>query len=181
MNIRYSSRSFLGLIALGIVSFCPLSAKEIFNAPLGYPSKGFDYTTVKTVSFLFSGHQDIDVDAMVKSLAKGKVDVIVTGKTSLEGEAMSPGLSTYVVIERNIKEKSWLVTINTCVNGVATKGTTVDGEPYRSSILVAGDVLVFIDATEQKEVERAIAAELQKFVDKLTTSSQTKPKLFVVH
>src|SRR5262249_7875355 len=127
--IWYSSRSLLGLIVYGI-AFCPIDAKEIFDVPSYYFSRNFDFATVKTVSFFFPDDKDIDVDAIIKTAAQGKADVIITGKTSIEGAALSPNLSVYVQITKNIKEKSWLVTIDSSVSGVATRALSLDGNPY---------------------------------------------------
>ncbi len=174
------TRPFLGLIIFGTSLFSVLSAKEIFDVPFSYPSRGFDYKTVKTVSIYFSGNKDFDIDAMITSVAKDKADVVITGKTSLEGEALSPNLLTTVIVERNVEQKSWLVTIDTSINGIASSATYTDGKPYRSNISISGRVLVFVDATS-KEVEAGIQAHLQNLIQQITNSNQTKPKLFVIH
>lgn len=157
-----------------------LNAKELFNDSLGYPSSDFDYSGIKTVSFFFSGNKDIDIDRIVKSLAKGKAEVIVTGETSLEGEALSPNLATHIIVQKKAQEKSWLVSIDTSVSGEA-KSFSKDESPFRGPISISGQVLVFVDSTDPKEVERAISANIEGLIKKVTSAGSTKPKFFVVH
>ena len=168
-------------MVLGITSFCNLNAKEVFDINFCYPSQGFDYGSVNTISFFFYGNKEMDVDAIVTSLAKEKADVVITGKTSLEGAALSPNISTFIIVERNTKEKSWLVTIDSDVNGVATKSVALDGEPYRGSISILGRVLVFTDPLKPKEIEDAISSHLQNMTDKVLGTTKARPKFFVVH
>jgi len=122
----------------------------------------------------------LDGDALIKSLAKGKADIVITGKISIEGEALSLSITTYVIVHRNEEEKSRLVTINAYVRGIATKVLGTDGEKYNGDIIISENVLVFIDP-QSKEVENAISSRLQSFIEKITSSSKTKPKFFVVH
>jgi hypothetical protein len=156
-----------------------LSAKEIFD--FAFPAiTDFDYSTVKTASFFFPGNKEIDVDRMIKSLAKGKADVVVTGKTSIEGEALSPGLTTFIIVQENREERSWLVTINSYVSGVARKSITTDGEQLQGNITIASRSLVFDQNTQPKELERAISLHLRALIDKITSASKAKPKFFIV-
>ncbi|MES2122058.1 MAG: hypothetical protein V4492_04680, partial [Chlamydiota bacterium] len=89
----------------------------MFDVSFPLSSSSFDYGTVESVSFFFSGLGDVAVDPMIESLAKGKAEVIVTGKESLEGPAMSPGLSVRVTGIRNADGKSLLVKIESRVSG----------------------------------------------------------------
>jgi hypothetical protein len=155
------------------VSVHSLNAKELFNVSLGYPSSDFDYRGIKTVSFFISGDKEIDIDRIVKSLAKGKAEVIITGETSIEGEALSPNLAAHIIVHKKAQEKSWLVSIDTSVSGEA--------KAFRGPISISGQVLVFVDSTDPKEVERAISANLEGLIKKVTSACSTKPKFFVVH
>ncbi len=179
--IWHSSRPLLGLICWGIITACTLDAKEVFNASFPCASQGFDYGSVETVSFFFSGEEKMNVDAMVKSLVKEKADVVITGENSIEGAALSPSISTYITFQRNNEEKSCLVTITSYVSALATKAKSVDGDPYRGGIMISGYTLVFVDPITPKEMERAISDHLQQSIDKIISSRKTKPKFFVVH
>ncbi len=179
-SIWHSARSLLGLVVFVISTCGSLNAKEIFD--FAFPeASDFDYGAVKTASFFFPGNREIDIDHMIKSLAKGKANVVVTGKTSIEGEALSPGLSTFVVVQQNEEEKAWLVTINSYVSGVALKFTTKDGEEFQGKITVASRSLVFDETVQPKEIEKAISLHLRALIDKITSSNKTKPKFFIVH
>jgi hypothetical protein len=155
-------------------------AKEIFDLPFCCASPDFDYGAVKTVSFFFPGNKEIDIDALVKPLIKRKGELIVTGKSSIEGAALSPDIAVYIIVKRN-DEKAAVVNISANVNGMATKAVSTNGEKYSGSITISGDTLVFAPGVELKEIEKSLSTHLQSFIDKILDSSKTKPKFFLVH
>lgn len=165
-------------LLLSLISLCPLQAKEVFNIQ---SSRAFDYSQVSSVSFFFAGMKEIDVDHLVKSIAKEKADVVITGDSGLEGAALSSCMTTFVTAYNNASEKSWLITFESSISGVAATGLATDKRPYRGSIPISTDVLVLADAMGSKEMELAISSYLQKLSDKITSANKTKPKFFVVH
>lgn len=179
--IGYCLGFFLGLVVIVMTPIASLGAKEIFDIPFHCSYRDFDYRTVQTASFVFYGDKELDIDAIIKSIARDKAEVVIAGKPSIEGAAWSPSLTTFVSIDRNVEEKSWLVTINTFVHGVATKALGCDGEPFRGIISLSARVLAFVDSEERNEVEKAITVHLQDLADKITGTTNKKPKFFVVH
>lgn len=177
-NIWHPPRSLLGLILVGMIFSPFLAAEETFDVSLVNALSGFDYKAVNSTSFFFTGTGEMDVDSIVKSIGKGKADVLITGKNGVEGESLSPDLSIYISVDRNTEQKSCLVKIEACVNGVSTRALATGGTPYRSYIPVWGRILVF---TDSKEIEPAISSHLKTLVNKMTEGKEKKPKFFVVH
>lgn len=180
-TIWHPTRSIIKLIVVGSILCGSLNAKELFDVSFGSSASDFDYGSVKTVSFFFPINKEIDADAMIRSLAKEKADVISTGKTSIEGKALSPDLKVYVLTTRNSEEKSTLVMIQAYVTGVATKARAASGKKYRGDIVVSEDSLVFTDMQKPDEIQNALSSHLKSLIDKITSSTSTKPKFFVVH
>ncbi len=176
----HPSRSLLGLILFGVAAWQSIDAKELFDVPLSFPSPGFDYNAVNSVSFYFSGLSAIDAESMVKNLAKGKTEIIVTGKDSLDGAALSSGLAVYVTGVRNVNDKSFLVRIEASVNAVAIKSLRSDGNPYRGFIPVTGQILVFTDVERAKEVDQAVSSHLADLIKKITADGTKKTTLYLV-
>jgi hypothetical protein len=50
-NFWHSSRSILVMVALGILLYCPIGAKEAFDQSSLHKAQGLDYSKIKTVSF----------------------------------------------------------------------------------------------------------------------------------
>jgi len=179
-NIWNSSRSLLGL-SIFIIFFFPLSAKELFNTlDSRFIAETLDYSDVERVSFYFLGIEDIDIDKMIQTISKGKADVVITGNDSIIGEALSPNINVDVIVNKNSDDKSYLITIEARVLGTTEK-VRMDGAPYRGGILIMSHILVFTDVKNSKEIEHAISIHLQDFVTKITSSTKTKPKFFVIH
>lgn len=167
------------LFLLALVSCIPLQAKEIFDLPCYCTTGDFDFASVKTVSFFCPGNKEIDIASIIKPLVKRRADLVVTGKTSIIGESLSPDVAVYITLMRN-GEKAAMVTVNAYVYGVATKAISTSGEKYRGNIPIAGDTLVFSPGTELNEIEQAISTHLQSLIDKILSSSKARPKFFVV-
>jgi hypothetical protein len=122
----------------------------------------------------------VDSEAIINSLIHGKAELVITGKTSLLGEALSPDIATFISIQKNVLEKCWLITINFNVNGLATKVFQLDGEKYRGNISISEDILVFTNPEKIEEIEHAISSKLKTLIDKIISDSSAKPKFYLV-
>ena len=179
--VWHSPRSMLGLIVLGVTSFYPLNSKEIFDSCSRHPSSGFDYGSVKTVSFFFLGKVDMDFGAMVKSMAKGNANIVICEKSDpVIGESLSPTISISVIVRKDIEGKNWLVTINAGVKGEATEIVGTYEGPYVGKIPILESILVFVDP-QPKEIESSISAHMENLIDKIISAAKVKPKFFVQH
>ncbi len=165
----------------GMTFFSPLRALEVFNVNSSSSYKDFDYAIVSTVSFVFFGAKEIDVNSLVKSVGGEKAEVVITGKSGLEVKTLFCDVNVHTSIYRNNVEKSVLVKIDAYVEGVAKTMLNSEGKPYRSNISISSDIFVLTDSIEPKEIELAIAKRLQTLSDKITNARKTKPKFFVVH
>jgi len=56
-----------------------------------------------------------------------------------------------------------------------------EGAPYQGNIPILSHILVFTDIKNSKEIEQAVSNHLQNFVNKIASSTKTKPKFFVIH
>jgi hypothetical protein len=153
----------------------------MFDVPFRYCSDVFEFGDVKTVSFYFLGHEEIDVDTIVKSVSQGKADIVITGEKGVEGKALSPNIFIDVVIRRNVKEEAYLVMIDAYVNGEAREAFNKFEKQFSGRISIESHVLVFSDAKQPKEIENAIASHLQGLVNTITNLAQIKPTFFIVH
>lgn len=170
----------LGLSIL-ITLVSSLNAIEIFNTLDSRLVSGtLDYSDVKKVSFHFLGIEGIDVDKMIQGISKEKAYVVVTGKDGIDGEALSPNISIDVISSKNPDGSSYLITIEAHVLGTTEK-VKKDGVPYKGSIPIMSHILVFTDVKNSMEIEQAISSHLENFVSKITSSTKTKPKFFVIH
>ena len=177
-KIWNTARSFVGL---SLLFFAGLEGKELFNVPFCAPAIDFDYSRIKTVSFFFPNQRDFDIDSIMTSIAGAKADVVITGKTSIVGESLSPDLTIYVFINKNAAERSWMITSHSYVNGIATKAISKNGEKFRGELTVSGNTLVLTNVENSSEVREALIQHLKGVVEKVTQSNPSKPKIFVVH
>lgn len=174
-------QSLLGLIFLGVLFLSSLEAREIFDVNYRNASETFNFNGIKTVSFYFLGDDKIDGDKIVKEIAQDKADVKITGEKGVEGKALSPDVSVDVMIQKNEKEKAYLILIDAYVKAEAKQAYDKFKNRFSGRLSIESHVLTFSDSLQFQEIEKAVSDRLQNLANSITSSTQTKPTFFVVH